>query len=173
MGWHVEFAIGITAQLQKTNLVFARQTRGLFQKHSASTLIHGDNEIMGTLMKQMFESAGKADFVITIIRQDSRSSARQRISKAFTGLVNRMFGLNVPYYNGPSLIPLNRLKEIKILTNGHAFMAETIVRLMKKDYRYHAIEFDTVVRTEGKTKAFRIKNVISVVRALFKLRMTV
>ena len=136
------------------------------------TLIHGDNEIMGFLMKEMFTAAGREDFVITVIRQDTRSSARQRISKTFTGIVNGMFGLKVPYYNGPSLIPVKLLKEIPIHTNGHAFMAEIIVRLLKRGYKYHAIEFDTIVRAHGKTKAFRIKNVLSVSRALLDLRLT-
>ena len=137
------------------------------------TLIHGDNEIMAPLMRQMFTSVDKADFVITVIRQDSRSGTRQKISKTFTNLVNGLFGLKVSYFNGPSLIPLKLLKQIRILTNGHAFMAEAIVRLVKKGYKYHAIEFDTVVRAHGKTKAFRIKNVISVSMALLRLRLTV
>ena len=134
------------------------------------TLIHGDNEIMGTLMKDMFVSAGQADFIITVIRNDSRSVVRQKISRAFVRLVNGMFGLSISYYNGPSLIPLKLLKEIPIYTNGHAFMAEIIVRLIKRGYQYHSIEFDAIVRPQGRTKAFRIKNVFSVIWALLKLR---
>ena len=146
-------------------VIHNRSTRGIGYSYKEGiklatkkyyTLIHGDNEIMAALMKEMFESVEKGNFVITVIRQDSRSDARQKVSKTFTRLVNGMFGLNVSYFNGPSLIPLKLLKEIKILTNGHAFMAETIVRLIKRGYKYHAIAFDAIVRAHGKTKAFRI-----------------
>ena len=133
-------------------------------------LIHGDNEIGAELMKRLFGSVDEADFIISYIEEDSRSGTRRLLSKLFTKLINGLFGLNVRYYNGPNLIPLRLLKEISILTNGHAFMAEIIVRLKKKGYRYQEIGFKTQVRPEGKSKAFRIKNIISVLRAILELR---
>jgi len=136
------------------------------------SLIHGDNEINAALIKRLLETAGKADFSITYIEDDLRSSSRKRTSHVFTGLMNFLFGLNVPYYNGPSLIPLKLLREIPILTNGHAFMAEIIVRLIKKGYVYEAIGFQTQIRCQGKSKAFRPKNIISVLRALIRLRLS-
>ena len=132
-------------------------------------LIHGDNEISGALMKDMLGSAKKADFSISYIQDDSRPQARQTVSKCFTKLTNLFFGLQVRYYNGPTLIPLRLLKEISISTNGHAFMAEIIVRLVKRGYRYLEIGFQTRVREEGKSKAFRLKNIVSVLRGILRL----
>ncbi len=134
------------------------------------TLIHGDNEISPELIQVILSSAGKADFIITHIEKDTRSLSRKLISKLFTMLVNSMFGLHVRYYNGPTLIPVKLLKEIQILTDGHAFMAEIIVRLSKRGYHPVSLGFETRVRAEGKSKAFRIKNVVSVLKALLNLR---
>src|SRR3989344_252737 len=105
------------------------------------TLIHGDNEISPDLIRDLLRSAGRADFTITHIAKDTRPLSRQWISRIFTSLINGMFGLRVRYYNGPSLIPVARLKEIPILTDGHAFMAEIIVRLSKRGYRCVSVGF--------------------------------
>ncbi len=129
-------------------------------------LIHGDNEISPELIREVLRSAGKADFTITHIEKDTRPLGRQWISRLFTSLINGMFGLHVRYYNGPSLIPVALLKEIPILTDGHAFMAEIIVRLSQRGYRCTSVGFETRVRAEGKSKAFRLKNVLSVLKAL-------
>ncbi len=133
-------------------------------------LIHGDNEISPELIRATLRSAGQADFTITHIEKDTRPFSRQLISRLFTMLVNGLFGLKVRYYNGPTLIPVKLLKEIPILTDGHAFMAEIIVRLSKRGYRHTSVGFETKVRTEGKSKAFRLKNVVSVLKALCDLK---
>lgn len=135
--------------------------------------VHGDNEIMGSSIRQILKSAPTADFIITYILDDSgRSKTRQDLSKCFTFLVNCLFGLKVRYYNGPNLVPVRFLKQIKVLTNGHAFMAEIIVRLTRKGYSYAEVGFQSRFRQKGKTKAFRIHNIVSVVRALLRLKFS-
>ncbi len=135
-------------------------------------LVHGDNEILADSIRKILKAAGSADFVITYLQNDTRPSGRLFFSRYFTRLVNFLFSLKVRYYNGPNLIPLKLLKEITILTNGHAFMAEVIVRLAKRGYAYAEVEFESRLRVRGRSKAFRIKNIISVLRAILRLRFT-
>ena len=135
-------------------------------------LVHGDNEIPGSSIKKILRSAGSADFIITYLKKDTRPVGRRFFSRAFTFLENSLFGLKVRYYNGPNLIPVRLLREIPILTNGHAFMAETIIRLTHRGYSYAEVEFESRLRVRGRSKAFRIKNILSVLRALVRLRLT-
>ena len=135
-------------------------------------LVHGDNEIPAESIRKILAAAGKADFVITYLKKDTRPAGRLLFSRSFTRLVNSLFGLQVRYYNGPNLIPVRLLKEISILTNGHAFMAEVIVRLARRGYTYTEVEFSSRMRVRGRSKAFRIKNIISVLRAILRLRLS-
>ena len=135
-------------------------------------LVHGDNEIPADSIRKILRESGAADFVITYLKNDTRPAARLVFSKNFTRLVNSLFGLNVRYYNGPNLIPTKLLKEITILTDGHAFMAETIVRLARRGYTFKEVEFSSRLRVRGRSKAFRIKNILSVLWAILNLHLT-
>jgi dolichol-phosphate mannosyltransferase len=132
-------------------------------------LVHGDNEISPTLIHDLLNSSGQADFSISYIFRDRRSFSRALPSKLFTFLVNLISGLNVRYFNGPSLIPVKLLREILLETDGHAFMAETIVRLTQRGYTFTEVGFEMRIRSKGKSKAFSLKNVRSVIKALSQL----
>lgn len=143
----------------------------LTQKHYLM-LVHGDNEISPKVIRDLLDSAGQADFSISYIHEDLRNSSRSAPSKFFIRFVNILFGMNVRYFNGPSLVPVRLLREISIRTNGHAFMAETIVRLANRGHSYTEVGFDMRIRAKGRSKAFHAKNIMSVLRALFELRLT-
>lgn len=134
-------------------------------------LVHGDNEIPAESIRKILSAAGKTDFVITYLKKDTRPTGRLLFSRSFTRLVNSLFGLRVRYYNGPNIIPVRLLKEIPILTNGHAFMAEVIVRLTQRGYTYTEVAFTSRMRVRGRSKAFRIKNIISVLLAILRLKL--
>lgn len=137
------------------------------------SLIHGDNEIPEAAIRDLFTTDIKTDFLITYIIDDHRAKSRKVLSRYFTGIINTLFGLKVTYYNGPTLIPVRLLKQTQLATNGHAFMAETIVRLIKRGRTFTEIGFRPRVRKDGRTKAFRIKNVISVLKAIVQMRLAI
>ncbi len=135
-------------------------------------LVHGDNELSPKVIGDLLDSVGRADFSISYIHEDLRAPARSTPSKLFTALVNLIFGMRARYFNGPSLVPVRLLREVPIMTNGHAFMAETTVRLTHLGYAFTEVGFDMRIRAQGKSKAFRPKNILSVLRALLRLRLT-
>ena len=76
-------------------------------KHSTGTyviMIPGDNSFLADAIAAILREAGKADIVIPY-RQDGdrRSWYRSGASLGFTGLMNLLFGLKIPSYNGPVL----------------------------------------------------------------------
>ena len=136
-------------------------------------LIHGDYETDSTFLKEIIPHEGSSRYYVTHVLDDRRPLFRRILSRSFTLLVNTLFGLHFKYYNGPNVIPLAFLKGLPVASEGHAYMAETIVRLHQRGYtRYKEIGYYARRRLGGKNKAFALRNILSVVRAIIELKLT-
>jgi len=133
-------------------------------------MIPGDNNHPADGIIPILACAGKADIVIPYVANpEVRGPMRRAISRLFVILVNLLFGLNVRYYNGLVLHRLDLLRQITIETNGFAYQAEALVKLLKRGASYHQIPVPVADHGDRNTRAFRIRNVIRVVRTLAKL----
>lgn len=133
-------------------------------------MIPGDNEIPSEAIKKILAMAGKADIIIPYTANPwVRPMSRRIVSRIFVMLINALFGLNVCYYNGTCVIKAGLLKKVPMKTWGFAYMANILVRLLKSGASYSEVGVDIVLRSEGRSKAFRPKNVVSVVSAIAKL----
>ncbi len=133
-------------------------------------MIPGDNEIPREAIKKIFTQVGRADIIVPYTaNMEVRPYSRQIISKAFTGLMNLISGLDLAYYNGTCVHKTSLIKEIPIRTHGFAYMATILVRLIKSGASFTEIGVDIEPRVGGESKAFAIKNVISVLGALWGL----
>ena len=133
-------------------------------------LIPGDNEVTGESLADIFKQIGTADILLCYIANSGvRPVWRQRISKAFTVTLNLLFGLTVPYYNGPSVIRTDLAKQFVPLTSGFAYMAVMLVQMLKSGASCKEVSFSLRGRQYGRTKAFRLKNIISVLKNIFIL----
>lgn len=135
-------------------------------------LVHGDNEITPQTIQLIIQKATEAEIVIPYIQNPSaRPLSRRVISKAYTLLTNFIFGLRIPYYNGPCLIKTSLVKDLPIESSGFGFMAEALIKLIKLGHSYVIVGFNCRLREKGKTKAFRLKNIFNVIMCVFSLRM--
>jgi glycosyltransferase involved in cell wall biosynthesis len=133
-------------------------------------MVPGDNEIPLEAIKRVMSKAGEADVIIPYTANpEVRPLSRQVISRAFVALINAMFGLDVTYYNGTCLVKSNLLKKVPLKTWGFAYMAAILVRLLKSGASYAEVGVDIAQRSTGKTKAFAMKNVMSVCKAILTL----
>lgn len=133
-------------------------------------MIPGDNEIPATAIKKTFRAVGKADAVIPYTANTwVRPLSRRVISRLFVIMMNTLFGLRLTYYNGTCVIKSSLLKKVPMTTWGFAYMAAILVRLLKAGASYTEVGVEIQQRSTGKTKAFKLKNIISVVSAIFKL----
>lgn len=133
-------------------------------------MVPGDNEIPAEAIKRVMAKAGEADVVIPFTANpEVRPLSRRLISRAFVLLINTLFGLNVTYYNGTCLVKSKLLKKVPLKTWGFAYMAAILVRLLKSGASYSEVGVDIAQRSSGKTKAFAMKNVVSVVKAILTL----
>lgn len=133
-------------------------------------LVPGDNEASGESLDAIFSQAGAADILVTHIanRQD-RPIARQITSRTFTHMMNTMFGLKLQYYNGINVIRTDLARKCPPRTGGFAYMALILVQLLKVGNTYATTGFKVQKRAYGVTKAFQIKNVISVLKSVGQL----
>jgi len=113
---------------------------------------------------------GKADMIIPYPgNPEIRSWGRQLLSQSFTMLVNRLFSLNMPYYNGLVLHRTSILRQIDIGTDSFAFQAEILVRLLKGGCGYITTPYEIRNRNNGASKAFGFSNIVSVCMTLWRL----
>lgn len=133
-------------------------------------MVPGDNEIPAEAIAQVFNLAGSADIVIPFTaNQHVRPLGRRVISRLFVVVFNALFGIGLRYYNGTCLIRSALLKKCPLKTWGFAYMAAILVRLLRSGASYVEVGVDIKPRASGTSKAFALKNVISVAKAVFTL----
>lgn len=134
------------------------------------TMFPGDNEIPGEAIRTILNAVGSADIVVPYIATPSvRSGSRQVISAAFVALVNFLFGLHLRYFNGPCVHRRSLLLSVPMRTHGFAYMAAILVRLIRSGCSYVEVPMSLQARQHGRSKAFKLKNIVSVLSTLGEL----
>jgi glycosyltransferase involved in cell wall biosynthesis len=133
-------------------------------------MVPGDNEIPAEAIRNVMSLAGAADVVIPYTaNMHVRPPSRRVISRLFVLGMNTLFGLDLKYYNGTCLIKSGLLKKIPLKTWGFAYMAAILVRLLSSGASFVETGVDISQRSKGRTKAFRVKNIVSVFSAIASL----
>ena len=132
--------------------------------------IPGDNETEPETLGNVFQNLGKADIIIPYIQNPkARPWGRRFLSKTYVIIINIAFGLNMKYYNGPCYFKTDMVKKVPISTFGFAYMTEILVKLLKSGASFIEVPMINRVRERGATKAFRVKNIISVFKTFLTL----
>jgi len=137
-------------------------------------MVPGDNAHPAHGITPIIAAVDTADMVIPYVTNpEVRSPVRRLASRGFVLIMNTLFGLRVPYYNGLVVHRLDLLREIEIETNSFAYQAEAVVKLLKRGADFNTVGVEISNREHGGTKAFRVSNVINVLRALLDLKRRV
>jgi len=131
----------------------------------------GDNCHQSSEIKKLINTDDSYDLVLTYYSNlEVRTFLRNYFTKFYTPFLNFIFGLNLPYYNGLGVYRRSILKDIYIYTNSFTWQIELLLKLFKtKNLNYVCIPTKLNDRTEGKSKAFRIKNSIYVFFSITRL----
>jgi glycosyltransferase involved in cell wall biosynthesis len=131
-------------------------------------MVHGDNAWGKETLGDFFSRTGEADVIIGYTRDmlGSRSVSRTVISKIFTQLVNLITRRRLRYYNGLQIHKAGILKSLRIESHGYGFQAEVLVKALRQARSHIEVPMDLIERQKGESKAFRMKNVIDVLRTL-------
>src|SRR5262249_15663942 len=94
---------------------------------------------------------------------------RRAISRAFTWLMNLLFGTRVRYYTGPCVYRSDVTKRLRMHARGSMFVAELLIRQLRAGQSYVEVGMQPRQRSSGSAMAFRLQNVIDVVRSIGRL----
>jgi len=136
-----------------------------------AVMVHGDNAWGWATLREFFAQTGEADVIIGYTRDmlKSRTWARTIISKTFTLVVNLITWRHLRYYNGLQIHQTPILKSLRIDSGGYGFQAEVLVKSLRRTRSYLEVPMDLIEREKGESKAFRMKNVVDVLRTLTRL----
>jgi dolichol-phosphate mannosyltransferase len=131
-------------------------------------MVHGDNAWGHETLRELFSHVGTADLVVGFTRDmwGSRTKTRTLISKAYTFVVNLITRRRLKYYNGLQIHPAPVLKSLRIQSSGYGFQSEVLVKGLRRTTTLVEVPMDLTERAKGESKAFRLKNVIDVLRTL-------
>jgi len=132
--------------------------------------IPGDNETDPEILDTVFQNLGKADIIMPYIQNpEARPWGRRILSKTYVLIINIAFDLHMKYYNGPCYFKTEMVKMVPVSTHGFAYMTEILVKLLKSGASFIEVPMINRKRERGATKAFRIKNIISVFKTFLTL----
>ena len=133
-------------------------------------LINGDNAETPESIEAILSKINQADIIIPYM-VDVRAKSRVVISRTFTRLVNLISGHKLNYYNGPVLHKTKNVKRWHPITGGYAYQAEILCLLLDHKETYLEVQITHIDREEGKSKAFKVKNVLSITHSLLQIAL--
>ena len=132
-------------------------------------MVGADNCIGWQSLSMIFSKMGEADLVIPYIQNpEERDFSRRFISYVFVLFVNLLFWLNLKYYNGHNILPVQAVRGLKFSGN-FAFSVEILVQLIKEGYTWIEVPMTIKERENGESSAFHVRNIIKVCSALLSL----
>ncbi len=135
-----------------------------------SGFVPGDNETEPETLDNIFRVLGQADIIITYIQNpEVRPWGRRFLSSTYIKIINTAFGFKMRYYNGACYFKTAMVKKVPVYTHGFAYMTEILVKLLKSGATYVEVPMINKQRARGATKAFRLKNIISVFKTFLTL----
>lgn len=143
-----------------------RQSKGEYV-----TWFPGDNENLPQSFIDTVSHVGEADIIIPYTdNMEVRPFQRRLISRIYTYLNNLFFGLNLKYYNGLSVYKRDLLLSVlPKIGDSFAFSAQILIMLLKSGASFIEVPIKIQSKPGGKSSAFRFKNVIGVIKAIFSL----
>ena len=131
-------------------------------------MVHGDNAWGHETLREFFSHTGQADLIVGYTRDmwGSRTKTRTFISKAYTLVVNVITRRRLKYYNGLQIHPAPVLKSLRIRSSGYGFQSEVLVKGLRRTNTLVEVPMELTERAKGESKAFRLKNVVDVLRTL-------
>ena len=129
-------------------------------------LVAGDNVASVSSISNTISNLGSADiFLPYISNPEIRPIFRRMGSRAFTKLINLLFGLHIKYYQGAVLRRI-LLNEITVSSTGYVFFAEIVVKLIKNGATYEQGGIKHTKAPHNNSSALKIKNLLCVIKEI-------
>lgn len=132
-----------------------------------------DDAIDADSIQSILQMRDQASLVIPYIaNSEARALARRILSAGYVALLNMFFGLRLKYYNGHNVVDTALLRGMTN-TDGFAYAAQYVVRLLKSGHTYVEVPMRIKNRVAGSSKAFQLRNIFSVVWTVGELLLEI
>lgn len=127
----------------------------------------GDNDMSGDSLRELVKAMGRAQVITCYYLPGQRRPwLRSILSRAYSGLINVLFGLKLRYPNGTVTCELALVRSLDLKCDGMAVHSECLVKLLKKGCSYEEIGFDHVGRRHGHSRALTVRNLVQTFRVI-------
>jgi glycosyltransferase involved in cell wall biosynthesis len=132
-------------------------------------LVCGDNVEDAANLRSVFSHLGEADIVATYLADHRRHWTRRLISRLYTMCVNIISGYRLKYYNGCAVHLRYNVMRWSTNYHGFGFQAALICKLLDEGNTLIEAPGQALDRAHGTSKAFTLKNLLSVCHTFFGL----
>lgn len=101
--------------------------------------------------------------------QDPRSVSRRFISHSYTLILNKIFHLNLKYYNGLTVFPTSVLSSISLFAEGFLFASETTIKAIRRGCNVIELSIPLRGRTCGKSTALTLPSFLQMAKDVFSI----
>ncbi len=132
----------------------------------------GDNSITKESYRELivFAKSMSEDILITYSKNNrKRPFLRRNLSNIYTALLNFLFRLNLKYYNGASILPVDVVRKFNLQANCHDTFAEVVVLTIKSGCSYTQRPFIHKPGTDKTSKALSLRNVFNIAKTFMIL----
>lgn len=124
------------------------------------TAVNGKHDTTPAELGRVWRLKGAADMIVPYSADHAyRHPFRRFASKAFTALINALFGLKLRYYNHAVLHKRELVRSIRIRTDSYAFQAELLIKLLKRGHSYVEVEHGDKSDNEGGSRSYTWRNI--------------
>jgi glycosyltransferase involved in cell wall biosynthesis len=134
------------------------------------TMFPGDDENDPVEALRYFHLLENVDIVVPFVcNKGVRSKRRERLSSAFTTIVNLTFGTRLNYTNGTVLYRKSILSALELNSKGFFYQTELLIKTIKRGYLFAEVPNLLRKRSSGVSKAISLKSFFAVVRGYLHL----
>jgi glycosyltransferase involved in cell wall biosynthesis len=128
-----------------------------------------DNNVKYKEISKVISNYSNLDFLLTthIIK---RNFFRHFISHGYTVLINFLFSLKIPYFNGLFMVRKKIIKKIKIKSKSQFWMAELTINLLRFSDNYEIRTIKLVERKKGTSNIFNFRQFYLTLADLLRFR---
>ena len=154
------------------NLGVAKNVKNFLSKSTINgkfVLISGDNDLSKNIIIKLINASKKSDLVISFFtNREMKGIFRAFLSTMFNLICCTIFQVYAFYLQGPFVWPLKQLKNLKIFSNGIAYVTEVNIKLLRSGLKFTEISGEMNVGSKNST-SIRFKNFIDIFFTIINL----
>ena len=122
-------------------------------------LLTGDRTITMKGFERLLSGIGEADLIIGYRdnQMQTRLFFRLVVSYFFRLLMVALFRYDITDYHGSPIYPVEKLRELDIISKGYPVQVEILVKLLRRNVSYIEVPFSINKEKDGNSDVFRFK----------------